>query len=113
MKTLFLDYDGVLHPDTVYLVNGEPELRAEPGLSLFCWASNLIEVLGDVEVDIVLATTWKDQLGFEGAAGYLPDDLRRRRWSHCQPYQVSAHEPVSRHQELRERAKDPGLDRAR
>lgn len=33
---LFLDYDGVLHPDAAYLVKGRPELRAEG--CVFMWA---------------------------------------------------------------------------
>lgn len=41
---LFLDFDGVLHPDAVYLrLNGEIELRA-PG-ALFMWAPALVDAL--------------------------------------------------------------------
>ena len=36
---LFLDYDGVLHPDSAYLVRGRPVLRATGGL--FMWAEPL------------------------------------------------------------------------
>ncbi|NKA73639.1 hypothetical protein GO285_02999 [Ralstonia solanacearum] len=34
--TLFLDYDGVLHPDEVYYEYGKPVLRADG--ELFMWA---------------------------------------------------------------------------
>ena len=42
---LFLDLDGVLHPDEAYLVHGRPVLRAEG--ELFMWAPLLIDVLAD------------------------------------------------------------------
>lgn len=40
---LFLDFDGVLHPDAAYLVRGRPVLRAAG--ELFMWAPLLAAVL--------------------------------------------------------------------
>ena len=40
---LFLDYDGVLHPDSAYLVRGRPVLRATG--SLFMWVEPLSSLL--------------------------------------------------------------------
>ncbi len=40
---LFLDFDGVLHPDQAYLVKGRPVLRAEG--ALFMWAPLLVDAL--------------------------------------------------------------------
>lgn len=77
--TLFLDFDGVLHPPEVYLISGEPTLRSTfPGQYLFCWLPHLVEVLGGIDIDIVLSTSWKDHLGLEKAAAFLPEDIRSR-----------------------------------
>lgn len=75
---LFLDYDGVLHPDEVYLNRGQPELRAE-GYTLFQWAPLLIEALGDYpSLRIVLSTSWAREVGFHRARQYLPPLLQQR-----------------------------------
>ncbi|MFZ4538201.1 HAD domain-containing protein [Propionivibrio sp.] len=74
---LFLDFDGVLHPDAAYLVRGRPELRAEG--SLFMWAPLLADVLADFpKVRIVLSTSWARELRFARARDYLPESLRTR-----------------------------------
>lgn len=74
---LFLDFDGVLHPDAVYLERGRPVLRAEG--TLFMWAPQLIAVLADApDVRIVLSTSWARELGFSRARDYLPADLQPR-----------------------------------
>lgn len=81
---LFLDFDGVLHPSEVFLVEGEPELHwpEDPTLKLFCWADTLETVLDDCDpagrVAIVLSTSWGHVLGKEKAASYLPEGLRKR-----------------------------------
>ncbi len=75
---LFLDFDGVLHPDAVYLrLNGEIELRA-PG-ELFMWAPQLIDALAEHrDIRIVLSTSWARNLGFHAARKALPAELRQR-----------------------------------
>jgi hypothetical protein len=74
---LFLDYDGVLHPDAVYRrVNGTIELRA-PG-ELFMWAPILADAVSGCEVSIVLSTSWVRQLGFRKARNALPRELADR-----------------------------------
>ncbi len=74
---LFLDFDGVLHPDAAYLVNGRPTLRAEG--ELFMWAPLLVDVLsGFPETEIVLSTSWARELSFTRARRWLPPALRRR-----------------------------------
>lgn len=75
---LFLDYDGVLHPDAAYLVNGRPVLRADG--SLFMWAQVLQEALEPYpEVKIVLSTSWVRVLkNFTRARGFLPPGLQSR-----------------------------------
>lgn len=75
---LFLDFDGVLHPDAVYLrLTGEIELRA-PG-ELFMWAPQLIAVLSTrQDIRIVLSTSWVRNLGYHAARKALPAELRQR-----------------------------------
>ncbi|WP_197388316.1 HAD domain-containing protein [Ralstonia pseudosolanacearum] len=74
---LFLDYDGVLHPDAVYLVRRQPVLRADG--ELFMWAPLLTAILEPhPDVRIVLSTSWVRVLGFSRARKALPDSLRRR-----------------------------------
>jgi hypothetical protein len=57
---LYLDYDGVLHPDDVRTHNGVPYLSAPiPGASLFMWVPILEQVLDEhPTVRIVLSTSW-------------------------------------------------------
>ena len=76
--TVFLDFDGVLHPDEVYLVRGHPVLRMD-GISLFEWSEILVESLEPYpKVQIVLSTSWVRLLGFEEASERLPEPLRKR-----------------------------------
>ena len=74
---LFLDFDGVLHPDEAYLIHGRPVLRAEG--ELFMWAPLLVNVLADCpKVRIVLSTSWARDLRFTRARDWLPEPLRAR-----------------------------------
>lgn len=75
---LFLDYDGVLHPDAAYLVDGRPQLRADG--SLFMWAPILEKVLHPYpQVQIVLSTSWVRVLkSFSRTRAYLPATLQAR-----------------------------------
>ncbi|KPL64874.1 hypothetical protein PVFL_09795 [Pseudomonas viridiflava] len=76
-QVLFLDYDGVLHPDAVYLSRQGPVLRAEG--ELFMWAPVLVKILEDFqEVSLVLSTSWVRNLSFKRAMGFLPVDLGNR-----------------------------------
>jgi HAD domain in Swiss Army Knife RNA repair proteins len=72
---LFLDLDGVLHPDAAYLVKGRPTLKGEG--KLFMWAPLLIKALADfLEVQIVLSMSWARELSFNRARHWLPEQLR-------------------------------------
>ncbi len=75
---IFLDYDGVLHPDAVYRrLDGHIELRA-PG-ELFMWAPVLNEALAPYpDLSIVLSTSWVRELGFRRALAFLPAHLAGR-----------------------------------
>jgi hypothetical protein len=74
---LFLDYDGVLHPDAVFLERGRPVLRVEDGL--FMWAELRVNALASYpRVRIVLSTSRVRELRFSRARDFLPDALRSR-----------------------------------
>ncbi|MBI6814935.1 hypothetical protein YA0032_28015 [Pseudomonas amygdali] len=74
---LFLDFDGVLHPDAVYLSSSGPILRDEG--ELFMWAPNLENVLEQFpSVSLVLSTSWVRHLGFKRAKNYLSTALSSR-----------------------------------
>lgn len=78
---LFLDYDGVLHPDAAYYVQSRKgshiELRAEG--SLFMWMPILEGILSPYsDVKIVLSTSWVRELGFSKAKGFLSPWLQGR-----------------------------------
>lgn len=74
---LFLDYDGVLHPDSAYLMRGGPVLRGDG--ELFMWVDLLVAALADYpKVQIVLSTSWVRMLGFRRARDFLPESLRER-----------------------------------
>lgn len=74
---LFLDFDGVLHPDAAFLEKGRPVLRAEG--ELFMWAPFLVEALAPhPHVKIVLSTSWVRVRSFSRARDALPAPLRKR-----------------------------------
>lgn len=75
---LFLDFDGVLHPDAVYLLrNGKIELRSAG--ELFMWAPQLIGALtARPDIRIVLSTSWVRNLGYQKSLNALPIELGLR-----------------------------------
>ena len=76
-KILFLDFDGVLHPDSVYLEHRRPVLHAEG--TLFMWAPYLVRALARYpEVRLVLSTSWVRARGFSRARDVLPEALRKK-----------------------------------
>ncbi len=75
---LYIDFDGVLHPDAVYVAkSGGLELRA-PG-KILMHADILIETLGyHPEVNVILSTSWVNHFGFYKTKQKLPQALRER-----------------------------------
>jgi hypothetical protein len=54
----FLDFDGVLHPDAVFLrLNGEIELRSDSHLFM-CADRHAATLHSYLDVKIVLSTSW-------------------------------------------------------
>lgn len=75
--TLFLDLDGVLHPDAVFRGKRGLELRA-PGY-LMMHAHILARILGrHPHVDVVLSTSWVRELGYDRTLAKLPETIRER-----------------------------------
>lgn len=80
MTVLFLDYDGVLHPNDVYMQKGRGiELRAH-GHNLFEHVETLAGVLEPHPyIRIVLSTSWVAALrSFSKTKCYLPEALQQR-----------------------------------
>lgn len=79
---LFLDYDGVLHPDEVRTFRVKRKLHillTVEGMSLFEWADLLRPALEAAPYTaVVLSTTWVKTTGFQYAKAQLPDWLQDR-----------------------------------
>lgn len=77
---LFLDFDGVLHPSSVYLRSGRPTLQGDG--ELFMWARILDAILADHQrphgIRIVLSTNWVRHRGYKRTRDALPEGLRQR-----------------------------------
>lgn len=104
-QVLFLDFDGVLHPDAVYRTRRGLELRA-PG-TLMMHAPILIELLQDFPaVRIVLSTSWVRLLSYRRARDYLPPALQARTISatwHSAMIRspIEGYDSWSRHEQIR------------
>jgi hypothetical protein len=77
---LYLDYDGVLHPDDAFWhPRRGPYLRDSAGHRLFEHANLLADLLGPYpELRIVLSTSWVRALRYSRAKRYLPSALQAR-----------------------------------
>jgi hypothetical protein len=76
---LFLDYDGVLHPDEVYLTRAKGIVLRADGHNLFEHAELLADTLeSHQDVRIVLSTSWVHALDFNKAKARLPERLQSR-----------------------------------
>ncbi|KWU23361.1 HAD domain-containing protein [Burkholderia cenocepacia] len=77
-SVLYLDFDGVLHPNEVYQTKKGIVLRA-PGHNLFEHAPIIERLLTPYpDVRIVLSTSWVLAKGFSFARDQLPEALRSR-----------------------------------
>lgn len=106
--TLFLDYDGVLHPDAVYREGGRIVLRAD-GFRLFEWVGVLEDLIAPYPaLQVVLSTSWVQVLGFDVAYSHLSEGIQQRvvgatwyqtaprRWNRLSRYEQIRH-TVERH----------------
>jgi len=80
VPVLYLDFDGVLHPEEVYQRRGSsPYVKHPQGHALFEHAELLGEVLKPYPaVAIVLSTSWARVFSYSRAAKNLPPTLMQR-----------------------------------
>ncbi len=79
MRILFLDFDGVLHPDQVSNDRRLGVILRCDGHNLFEHSELLVTMLRPhPEVKIVLSTSWVKVLGFNQAKDRLPRELQER-----------------------------------
>lgn len=82
-KILFLDFDGVMHIDEVYLIKGK--IVIADGHRLFEHAQFLVDALANhPDVKIVLSTSWVSVFSnFSRVRKYLPEELQERVIGAC------------------------------
>ncbi len=87
MKTLFLDIDGVLHPDGAAGLSALDDghglfITAEnlfvTGEALFCWLPLLAELIQDTPVTIAIHSSWRNQFDLEQIVRHFPESLQQR-----------------------------------
>ncbi len=75
---IFLDFDGVLHPNAVYAIPNQP-LQLKAYGELFMHAPILEEALAPYpEVKIVLSTSWVRALGYNRTLKKMPAKLKEQ-----------------------------------
>lgn len=79
MFLLYLDFDGVLHPSSVYCESGNKVvLRDATGHELFEHAVILESILKQFpDIRLVLSTNWVAALGFDATLSRLPPGLQK------------------------------------
>lgn len=76
---IYLDFDGVLHPDGAYRTKNGIVLKNYPGHSLFENSVLLAELLAPYpSVKLVLSTSWVKELRFSEALKRLPFSLKSK-----------------------------------
>ena len=99
---LYVDYDGVLHPFSVYAQGETFELHwHDKSVKLFCWAPIIEAIMDDIDphgrIKIVLSTTWAQRMHWTSAKSYLPESLQQRvisstTWAHvARGVQIALH----------------------
>jgi len=80
LDILYLDFDGVLHPESVFSnARLGIHLRGAPGRALFENAQILLDEIDPYPgVKLVLSTSWVRALGYDGARRQLPSRLQAR-----------------------------------
>lgn len=78
-RLIWLDFDGCLHPDGVFIHPTKGIYLREPGHQLFEWMSILEALLSShPEVGIVLSTSWVFKKSFSYAKSQLSSSLQDR-----------------------------------
>lgn len=98
---IYLDFDGVLHPDAVYSPRNRPlELRA-PG-QLFMHAHLLVDALAPYPgLKIVLSTSWIWALGFQKTLRRMPAELATKVIGATYPSGYETFQSMTRFQQIK------------
>ena len=98
---VYLDFDGVLHPDAVYSPRNRPlELRA-PG-QLFMHAHVLVDAVAPYpELKIVLSTSWVWALGFKKTLKKMPAELAAKVVGATYPSGYETFQSMTRFQQIK------------
>lgn len=75
---VFLDIDGVLHPEDAAEIAVEGDEWRVSGESLFRWTPLLADLVADHEVDIVIHSTWRYSYRLHELQAFFPDSLRSK-----------------------------------
>lgn len=80
MKTLYLDFDGVLHPNAAFIDSSGPHLRPPFDYhELFENAALLDELIGDAsDLQIIISSTWAMDFGLQECINRLPERIGKR-----------------------------------
>lgn len=80
MNVLYLDFDGVLHPEDVWVrPRGGPYVRTPHGRHLFEHVEVLVDLLAPYPaLRVVLSTSWVCRYGYTGTVRFLPQRLATR-----------------------------------
>lgn len=79
IRFVILDFDGCLHPDSVYINPSKGIYLRKPGHTLFEWMPILGQLLHNhPEVGVVLSTSWGSRISFSFAKSQLGDELQAR-----------------------------------
>lgn len=71
---LFLDIDGVLHPDDAVYFDGRPPRPM--GVGLFRWKKLLMDVLEKFpQVEVVVSSAWRWIFSYDDLMHYLPPEI--------------------------------------
>ena len=78
-RFIYLDFDSVLHHDSVYIHPTKGIYIREPGFTLFEWTPILDELLeAHPDVGIILSTSWVRAKSFSYAKSRLSPELQKR-----------------------------------
>ncbi|MFC7298076.1 HAD domain-containing protein [Herminiimonas aquatilis] len=78
-RFIYLDFDSVLHHDSVYIHPTKGIYMREPGFTLFEWMPFLEQLLeAHPDVGIILSTSWVRVKSFSYAKSKLSSELQKR-----------------------------------
>ena len=77
-STIFLDIDGVLHPEDAAEIVMEGQEWRVSGEGLFRWAPLLANLVADHDIDIVIHSTWRYSYRLHELQAYFPESLRSK-----------------------------------